>query len=70
MIVTHGNGFTHGYPIERVEKRDGKTVIVLSMDHGLTIEGEQTQEVFYPQRKIEGVNSFVIPLAATVTKTE
>jgi len=70
MIVTHGNGFTHGYPIERVEKQDGKTVIVLSMDHGLRIEGRQTQEVFYPQRTIEGINSFVIPLAVTVTKTE
>ena len=69
MIVTHGNGFTHGYPIERVEKQDGKTVIVLSMDHGLKIEGEQTQEVYFPRRTIEGANTFVIPLAVTMVKT-
>ncbi len=70
MVVTHGNGFTHGYPIERVAKAGGKTVIVLSMDHGLKLDGEQTQEVFYPQRSIEGANSFVIPLAATVARLD
>ena len=70
MIVRHGNGFTHGYPIERVEKQDGKTAIVLSMDHGLRIEGEQTQEVFYPQRTIEGANTFTIPLAFAAARDE
>jgi hypothetical protein len=68
MIVRHGNGFTHGYPIERVGKQDGKTVIVLSMDHGLKVEGQQTQEVYYPQRTMKGANSFVIPLAATMVR--
>jgi len=69
MIVTHGNGFTHGYSIERVEKEGGKTVIVLSMDHGLRIQGHQTQEVYFPRREIEGANSFAIPLAVTMVRT-
>ncbi len=69
MIVTHGNGYKHGYQIDTVQKRDGKTVIVLSMDHGLRIQGEQTQEVYFPRREIQGVNSFAIPLAVTMVKT-
>ncbi len=65
MIVTHGNGFTHGYEIDRVETRDGKKVIVLTHDHGLRIDGDTTQEVYCPLREIKGRNSFVIPLAMT-----
>ncbi len=70
MIVTHGNGYTHGYEIDRVEKQDGKTVSVLTDDHGLRIEGDKTTEIYFPRREIEGSNSFVIPLAVTVAKTE
>jgi hypothetical protein len=66
MIVTHGNGFRHGYQIDRVEKQDGKTVILLASDHGLRIDGKQTEEVFFPQRMIQGKNTFVIPLAAAM----
>lgn len=66
LIVTHGSGFTHGYPLERVEKRDGQSVLVLAMDHGLRLEGGVTQEVYFPQRKFEGANTFVIPLASAV----
>jgi len=68
MIVTHGNGFTHGYEIERVEQQDGKTLIVLTGDHGLQIEGQKTTEVYFPQRTIEGRNSFAIPLAAALVR--
>jgi hypothetical protein len=64
MIVTHGNGCTHGYEISRVEKQGGKSIIVLADDHGLRIEGQETQEVYFPRRKIAGKNTFVIPLAA------
>ncbi len=66
MIVTHGNGFTHGYPIDRVERRDDKTSIVLGIDHGLRIDGAKTQEVYFPRRNIAGVNRFMIPLSATL----
>jgi hypothetical protein len=69
MIVTHGNGFRRGYQIDRVEAQDGKTAVVLSDDHGLKTDGTITQQVYFPQRKIEGVNRFVIPLAATLSKT-
>ncbi len=70
MIVTHGNGYKHGYEIDRVEKQDGKTSIVLTYDHGLRIEGDKTTEVYFPRREIEGTNSFVIPLATAMTKTD
>ncbi len=70
MIVTHGNGYKHGYEIDRVEKQDGRTIIMLTDDHGLRIEGDKTTEVYFPRREIEGTNSFVIPLSVTMTKTE
>ena len=63
MIVTHGNGFRHGYEIDRIEKAGGETLVLLTGDHGLRIDQEQTEEVFFPQRTIEGENTFVIPLA-------
>ena len=66
IIVTHGNGHTRGYEIDRVEKRGGQTVIVLTMDHGLRIKGDATEEVFFPQRKIKGRNTFSIPLAVSL----
>jgi len=66
MIVTHGNGYTHGYPIDRVDRHDGKTSIVLSMDHGLRLDGAKTKEVYFPRRTIAGVNRFVIPLTSTL----
>ena len=68
MIVTHGNGFTHGYQIDRIEEREGSRVIVLADDHGLRIQGDTTREVYYPQREIKGINSFHIPLSATVSR--
>ena len=67
IIVTHGNGHAHGYEIDRVQRREGGSAIILTMDHGLRIEGERTQEVFYPQRTIEGSNGFRIPLVLAVT---
>ena len=70
MIVTHGNGCTHGYPIERTEVVDGKTRIVLGMDHGLRIEGSTTTEIYHPQRTIEGINEFRIPLGASAMTIE
>jgi hypothetical protein len=67
MIVRHGNGHTHGYEIDRVEQRDSKRLVILSSDHGLRIEGDSTEEVYFPLRKMEGVNSFVIPLATAMS---
>jgi hypothetical protein len=60
MIVTHGNGYTHGYEIRRVEQRDGKTVVVLWDDPGIVIRGERTEESYFPRRTISGLNRFVI----------
>jgi len=69
MIVTHGNGCTHGYCIDRVERAEGGTQIILNGDHGLIIEDNQTREAFFPQRTIAGENRFVIPRAASLSRT-
>jgi hypothetical protein len=60
MIVTHGNGSTHGYEIRRVERHAGKSMILLGDDHGLKIRGDQTEECYYPRRTIAGRNRFSI----------
>jgi hypothetical protein len=60
MVVTHGNGCTHGYAISRVERRGGKSVIVLQEDHGLRLAGEQTEDCYFPRRRITGPNRFAI----------
>ncbi len=68
MIVTHGNGYTHGYEIDHIRQENGKTVIVLTAEHGLRIEADQTEEVYYPRRKIKGQNTFVIPLSSAMVR--
>ncbi|MGI5819521.1 MAG: heparinase II/III domain-containing protein [Armatimonadota bacterium] len=68
LIVTHGNGFTHGYEIDRIEQIDGRSAIILTDDHGLRIDGETTEEMYFPRRTIEGPNTFTIPLAACVVR--
>lgn len=64
LIVTHGNGLTHGYEIDRIETAAHETTIVLADDHGLRITPGKTTEVYFPHRGIAGKNTFVIPLAA------
>jgi hypothetical protein len=66
VIVTHGNGFTHGYEIDRVDTVEGKTRMILTEEHGLKINDDTTEEVFFPQRTIEGENTFTIPVCAAM----
>lgn len=65
LVLTLGSGITQGFEIDRVETRDGRTLIVLAHDHGLAIDGEQTRELFFPRRSISGPNAFRIPTAVT-----
>ena len=65
MIVQLANGYTQGHEIDYVDKRNNKTVIVITMDHGLRIAGNKTQEIFFPQRQFEGLNRFMIHLSAS-----
>ena len=60
MIVAHGDGRTHGYEISHIERREGRSVIVLRGDHGLSLSGGETEEHFFPRRKMRGTNRFVI----------
>ncbi|NCO38186.1 MAG: hypothetical protein COY42_28915 [Armatimonadetes bacterium CG_4_10_14_0_8_um_filter_66_14] len=68
IIVTHGNGFRHGYEIDHIATHEGKTVIALTGDHGLKIDGEKTTEVYFPRRAMAGANTFLIPLSAAVSR--
>ena len=52
-----------GYEIDRVEELDGNRVVGVADDHGLEIEGNQTREVFFPQRTTKGTNTFIVPRA-------
>jgi len=54
---------THAYEIDRVERRDGRTWIHLTHDHGLRIDGGKTTEVFSMWRTYEGQERFVIHTA-------
>jgi hypothetical protein len=67
VIVRHPNGYTHGYEIERIERIGERTAIVLTHDHGLRIDGDTTEEVYFPQRTMEGANTFEIPLSASAS---
>ena len=60
MVVTHADGHTHGYQVERVERRGGLSAIVLTDDHGLKVAERETEEMFFPRRRFAGANRFVI----------
>ena len=61
MIVHHGNGTAdEGYRIARVERRNNKTVVLLTDDPGLRIDGATTEEIFFPRRRWTGANRFTI----------
>ena len=70
MIVTHGSGHTHGYEIESVDRTGGRSAIILRDDHGLKISGGTTEECYFPRRKFDGPNRFVIAAWATKGPTD
>ena len=61
MIVTHPDGFTHGYEIASVVKRDGCPFVELTGDPGFEITREGVSRfVYYPHRESAGENGFYI----------
>ncbi len=70
VIVTHPGGHTHGYEIAEVRRQGDRSLIVLACDHGLTLAGDQTKEVFFPRRTFTGRNTFRISTAAGVNHAE
>ncbi len=61
-----GDGFWCSFEIDRVEKIDGKVVIITKGEHGLEIKGSKISEFFYPRRVIEnGRTEFVVTSAAS-----
>ncbi|MEN6545239.1 MAG: hypothetical protein ABFE07_04285, partial [Armatimonadia bacterium] len=65
---SYASGITQGHEISRVEKRDGKTVIVTADDHALRVKDGVTEEVYFPQRKIEGQTTFQIPSLVSLSR--
>lgn len=51
---------THGYEIDRVLKANEKTVVILTGDHGLSIEGNTTREVYSQWKVFTGPNRYTI----------
>lgn len=68
MIVSYANGLTQGHEISRVEKREGKTVIVTADDHALRVKDGVTEEAYFPLRKIEGQTTFTIPSLVSLSR--
>ncbi len=61
VIVTHGDGTTHGYEIAGCERRDGANLLHLADDPGFKINADgTTQFVYYPGNTIAGTNTFRI----------
>jgi len=66
IVVTHGNAHRHGYEIDRIERANGKTTIILTREHGLRIDDNATHEVYFPRRTMEGQNTFRIPMRVSL----
>ncbi len=60
VIVSHPDGITHGYEIDTVTREGDKTLIVLTGDHGLKLDGDKTREVYFPRRTLAGTGTFTI----------
>lgn len=54
LILTLPNGNTQGYEIDHVERREGQTVVALTDDPALKIEGDRVSEVYFPGRSFTG----------------
>ncbi|MFP3904422.1 MAG: heparinase II/III family protein, partial [Armatimonadota bacterium] len=60
LILTHGDGSTHGYTIESVQNTGQGSFISVEDEPGLRIEGNTTTQIYFPHRTIEGPNTFRI----------
>jgi len=60
ILVTHGDGTVHAYRIRAVSRDGDATVIELRDDPGFTIDGNTTRFISYPQRGVEGDNTFTV----------
>jgi hypothetical protein len=65
MIVTHGDGTTHGYEIESVRNEGNRGIVQLADDPGFRLNDDgATEFLYYPQNTIEGENQFRINTSA------
>ncbi len=74
MIVTHGEPVKsklptmHAYQIDRVENRNGRTIIHLLHDHGLKFTRDGVEELFSKWRSFKGHSRFIIHARATTAE--
>ena|GEM_PF-2707117 len=69
MVVSFGSsGITNAYEIAKVERVKGQTLIYTTYDHGLSIEGGTSREIYFPRRVFSGDNQFVIYTEASVVR--
>ncbi len=65
MIVTHGDGTTHGYEIRSVRNEGNRGILQLADDPGFRLNDDgATEFLYYPQNTIEGENQFRINTSA------
>ncbi len=66
MIVTHGDGSTHGLEIKDVVAVGGQTWVFPAEDPGFTYsrDASRTESAHFPRRAIPGPCAFAIPRAA------
>jgi hypothetical protein len=61
IIVTHPDGFTHGYEIAAVRPDGGQTFLEITDEPGFEIDADgKTRMVYFPPRESEGENRFEV----------
>jgi hypothetical protein len=64
VIVTFGDGSTYGYPLQRVEREQYRTLLVLDGDPGFTMMGDGSRHSYFPLRSMPGEVTFQIRTCA------
>lgn len=57
MVVTHGDGSTHGYRIASIEPHRDHTLVRVDGQLGFVIEGDTTRFTSFPLREVKGANT-------------
>jgi hypothetical protein len=57
MVVTHGDGSTHGYLITSIERGPNHALVHVDGQLGFVIEGDTTRFTSFPRREVKGANT-------------
>jgi len=70
MLFICGDGGTRGYEIDRVERKDSNSLIYVTEDPGIEIEGETAKRLYFPQRETKGICTFMVPNVVCLERLE